>query len=278
LATVTGASLDAGTLTSNLEGPQRRARASRAAAVADARAAEVALKPAQVAARNASVAAAAARKELKRAQRDQDVAEARLAALVKRKTVKPEAEEAARKAIDIAKARLAEATEKDTRASEAAAIAVQAARDAQLKRDTAAAQLQATASALEPVSVFVSGKEGRIYLRQGFAPLMDAPITIRDTGERLGTHLFKAMSTSEDGSGVDWLAVTVPDAGAEGRLEAMRDRQHKKAQAALDRIEIPADIRAEISNRLWAGASLIVSDRGLNHETGRGTDFVVLTK
>jgi lipoprotein-anchoring transpeptidase ErfK/SrfK len=277
-ATVTGATLDSGALTINLEGPQQRARASRTAAVANARTAEAALKPAQAAARKASVAAATARKELSRAQRGRDVAEARLAALAKRKTVKPEAEAAARKAVDAAKARLAEATEKDTRASEAAATAVQAAKDAQLKRDTAAAQLQATASALEPVSIFVSGKDGRVYLRQGFAPLMDAPITIRDTGERLGTHVFKAMSTSEDGSGVEWLAVTVPDTGAEGRTEAMRDHQHQKAREALDRIEIPANIRAEISNRLWAGASLIVSDHGLNHEIGRGTDFVVLTK
>jgi hypothetical protein len=277
-ATVTGASLNSGALTTNLEGPQQRARTSRAVAVANARTAEAALKPAQAAAKKASVAAAAARKELNRAQRGRDAAEARLAALAKRKTVKPEAEMAARKAIDAAKARLAEATEKDTRASQAAAIAVQAAKDAQLKRDTAAAQLQATASALEPVSVFVSGKEGRIYLRQGFASVMDAPITIRDTGERLGTHLFKAMSTSEDGASVEWLAVTVPDTGAEGRTEAMRDHERKKAREALDRIEIPANIRSEISNRLWAGASLIVSDHGLNHEIGRGTDFVVLTK
>jgi hypothetical protein len=86
------------------------------------------------------------------------------------------------------------------------------------------------------------------------------------------------MSTSEDGASVEWLAVTVPDTGAEGRTEAMRDHERKKAREALDRIEIPANIRAEISNRLWAGASLIVSDHGLNHETGRGTDFVVLTK
>ncbi|NJO23538.1 MAG: hypothetical protein HC868_12160 [Sphingomonadales bacterium] len=157
-------------------------------------------------------------------------------------------------------------------------MAAQAAKDAQLKRDTAAAQLQATASALDPISVFVSAKDRRIYLRHGFAPLTDAPVTIRDTGKRLGTHVFKAMSTSEDGSSVEWLAVTVPDAGAEGRTEARLDRQLKKAQEALDRVEIPAEILAEISNRLWAGASLIVSDHGLNHETGRGTDFVVLTK
>lgn len=277
-ATLTGGRIETNALSTTVEGPQRRARAARAVAVADARAAEAALKPAQAAAKKAAVSAAAARKDLKRAERGLSAAEAKLAALAKRKTVKPEAEQSARKAIDVAKARLAETAEKDARAGEAATAAAQAARDAQLKRDTAAAQLQATASALEPVSVFVSAKEGRVFLRQGLAPLMDAPVTIRDTGERLGTHIFKAMATSEDGSSVEWLSVTVPEAGAEGRMEATRDRQLKKAQQALDRIEIPANIRAEISNRLWAGASLIVSDHGLNHEIGRGTDFVVLTK
>ena len=277
-ATLTGSRLETSALTTTVEGPQRRARAGRAAAVADARSAEAALKPAQAATKKMAATAAAARTELKRAERALSAAEARLAGLVKRKTVKPEAEQKARTAIDAAKARLAEATEKDAQSAEAAAAALQVAKDAQLKRDTAAAQLQATASALEPVSVFVSAKEGRIFLRQGLAPLMDAPIAIRDTGERLGTHIFKAISTSEDGSKVEWLSVSVPEAGAEGRMEATRERQLKKAQQALDRIEIPANIRAEIANRLWAGASLIVSDHGLNHETGRGTDFVVLTK
>lgn len=277
-ATVTGARLDSGALTTTLEGPQRRARAARAAAVAIARAAEAALKPAQALAKKTSVAAAAARTELKRAQRGQDVAEARLVTLTKRKTAKPEAEVAARKIIDAAKARLAEATEKEARASAAATAAVQAAKNTQLKRNTAAAQLQATGSALDPISVFISGKEGRVYLRQGFTPLMDAPITIRDTGQRLGTHLFKAMATSEDGSSVEWLAITVPDTGSEGRTDARRDRHLQRAQEALDRIEISPAVLAEISNRLWAGSSLIVSDHGLNHETGRGTDFVVLTK
>jgi lipoprotein-anchoring transpeptidase ErfK/SrfK len=276
-ATVTGASLHSGALASNLEGPQRRARGSRIAAVANARGTEAALKAALAGAKKTTNEAAAARAALKRAQKSLAAAEARMAALAK-KARKPDALDAARKAIDAANTSLAEATTKEARASGMAAIASAVAMEAQAARDAAAAALQSSASSLDPVSVFVSGKDGRIYLRQGFAPLMDAPVTIRDTGDRLGTHVFKAMSTSEDGSSVEWLAVTVPDAGAEGRTDAMRDRQLKKAREALDRIEIPPAIRTEISNRLWAGASLIVSDHGLNHETGRGTDFVVLTK
>ena len=277
-ASLTGSRLETGTLATNLEGPQRRARISRTAAVASARAVETALKPALMGAKKTATEAAAARAALKRAQQSLAAAEARMAALAKRKGQKPDALDAARKAIDAANTRLAEAATKEERASGMAAVAAAMATEAQAARDAAAAALQSSASSLDPISVFVSAKEGRIFLRQGFTPLMDAPITIRDTGGRLGTHIFSAISTSEDGSGVEWLAVTVPNAGAEGRTEAMRDRQLKKAQEALDRIEIPPAVHAEIANRLWAGASLIVSDHGLNHETGRGTDFVVLTK
>jgi len=45
----------------------------------------------------------------------------------------------------------------------------------------------------------------------------------------------------------------------------------------LDRVAIPAAARTFISERLTPGSSLIISDNGISQETGRGTDFVVLT-
>jgi hypothetical protein len=50
-----------------------------------------------------------------------------------------------------------------------------------------------------------------------------------------------------------------------------------KANAALDRIEIPQDTVAKISELLTPASSLIISDDGLSHETGKGTDFIVVT-
>jgi hypothetical protein len=47
---------------------------------------------------------------------------------------------------------------------------------------------------------------------------------------------------------------------------------------ALDRITIPAETMARVSEMLTPGASVIISDQGLGPETGRGTDFIVLTK
>jgi hypothetical protein len=48
------------------------------------------------------------------------------------------------------------------------------------------------------------------------------------------------------------------------------------ASEVLDRIEIPPETMARIAELLSPGASLIVSDQGISHETGQGTDFVVL--
>jgi hypothetical protein len=50
------------------------------------------------------------------------------------------------------------------------------------------------------------------------------------------------------------------------------------AKAALDRITMPENAVARISELMSVGASLIVSDEGLGPETGKETDFVVLTK
>jgi hypothetical protein len=45
---------------------------------------------------------------------------------------------------------------------------------------------------------------------------------------------------------------------------------------ALDRLTIPADAMAKISEALSTGGSIIVSDQGISSgETGAGTDFIV---
>jgi hypothetical protein len=50
-----------------------------------------------------------------------------------------------------------------------------------------------------------------------------------------------------------------------------------KASAALDRIEIPQDVVERISELLTPGSALIVSDYGISEETGKDTDFIVVT-
>ena len=50
------------------------------------------------------------------------------------------------------------------------------------------------------------------------------------------------------------------------------------ARAALDSIRIPHDVQDMIAELAKPGTSLIISERDLSHETGKGTEFVVLTR
>ena len=151
-----------------------------------------------------------------------------------------------------------------------------------------------------PVSVFVSRKERRVYVRKGFEPLFDMPVTIRDQDQAIGTHVFTALSEIAEDLTMRWNVMSVPvgPPRAERRAELeLRFAANKKggkevisdavpspppstaaAKAALDRIEMPADVVTRISELMAVGASLIITDEGLGPETGQETDFVVLTK
>jgi hypothetical protein len=52
-------------------------------------------------------------------------------------------------------------------------------------------------------------------------------------------------------------------------------RPRETAASVLERFELAPETKAFISDRLWAGASLIVSDQGMSDETGKYTDFIV---
>ena len=118
-----------------------------------------------------------------------------------------------------------------------------------------------------PVSVFISRKEGRLFVRKGFAPVFDAPVTFDHPERPLGTHVFSAYAAAGEGNAVRWTVVSIPSATATS-----------SAADTLDRISIPRDAVERISDLMSPGASLVVSDQGLGPETGVGTDFIVLTR
>ena len=118
-----------------------------------------------------------------------------------------------------------------------------------------------------PVSVFISRKEGRLYVRKGFEPVFDMAVEIERPNEPLGTHVFTAMGQKDDAT-MRWTVVSMSQAA----------KSPVSAADALDRIGIPQEARDEISGLLTPGASLIISDQGLGAETGKGTDFIVLTR
>jgi hypothetical protein len=143
------------------------------------------------------------------------------------------------------------------------------------------------------ISVFVSRKDSKLYVRQNFAPLFDVPVTIAPSDRPLGTHVFTAQVDPNDANRLHWSVVSLPAAArnAERRDEDERaSRRHKMAGGAemkplpvpdspteaLDRLSIPADAMARITDALSTGGSIIVSDQGIAAgETGEGTDFIV---
>jgi lipoprotein-anchoring transpeptidase ErfK/SrfK len=139
------------------------------------------------------------------------------------------------------------------------------------------------------VAVFVSRKEQRIFVRQAFIPLFDMPVVIEDADQPLGTHVFTAMEVTENGGGMRWNLITVPiETTAQERREArkkpkeaarpiFRQKPTASAAEALNRIQIPPEAVERISELLVPGSSLVVSDEGLGRETGRYTEFIVLS-
>jgi hypothetical protein len=147
----------------------------------------------------------------------------------------------------------------------------------------------ATAKKTVPISVFVSRKLSKLFVRRGFSPLFDAPVKIENPEVPLGTHVFTAMEFQNEGAAIRWTVVSIPEEfprtseGATKVREAPAKQNGlsvelaEKANAALDRIEIPQDTVERISELLSPASSLIISDTGFSRETGKNTDFIVLT-
>jgi hypothetical protein len=61
-----------------------------------------------------------------------------------------------------------------------------------------------------------------------------------------------------------------------GAVETKPVQVQNSPAEALDRLTIPADAMARITEALSTGGSIIVSDQGVGAgETGEGTDFIV---
>jgi hypothetical protein len=163
--------------------------------------------------------------------------------------------------------------------AKAAAVASDAAQDAatDVKRKTL------------PISLFVSRKTQRFYVRQGYVPVFEGPITIQDPERPLGTYVFTAFGDANERA--RWGVVSMyTDGNSKDAPEPVAARSTSRkgesreavpadvagAKAALDRIAIPQEAIQRITDVVLPGSSLIVSDEGLNIETGKDTDFVIV--
>jgi hypothetical protein len=170
--------------------------------------------------------------------------------------------------------------------------ALTTAREASVVAETAqVAAAEATrqvAREREPVSVLISRKTQRLYVRQAFEPILESSVTIRDPDRPIGTHIFTALERTNGEANMRWNVVSLAGGRSSGvaQSQAPVGEGHGRdvepvltdpgsAKRALDRIVIPQDVLDRITG-IAPRSSLIITDEALSSETGKGTDFVII--
>ncbi len=122
------------------------------------------------------------------------------------------------------------------------------------------------------MSIYISRATQKLYVRRNthkpapdgggevFDTTIEVPVTIRDPGKPIGTHVFTAMAPND--GGLRWSAVTIDHAD--------------NAKAALDRITIPQAVLDRIAPTALPRSSIVISDEPLSVETNYRTEFVAV--
>jgi L,D-transpeptidase-like protein len=294
------ASANAASARTRLLNPMERAKVIRELAVADAAAKAKAAKQAAETATLKSAAANSATAAWRASETALATARARRNAAAKALDQTTPLSAPAEHALAAADLKVAE-TEKvsqDARALEAAAtaaamVAAKSASEAEQASREAAIALKAAEQGTEPISILISKKAGRLYIRQSWVPIYEAPVAFKDPGQPIGTHVYLAVASERSGENLRWLTVSLassaqarPRKDAKPRVQELSvaagpsssETLLESASSALGRFELTEEAKRFVEERLWIGASLIVSDEGLSNETGTYTDFIVLTR
>jgi hypothetical protein len=243
------------------------------------------VKPAETTATDSSTAKAEAIAEVAKPQKPK--VEATKVEAAKPEPAKPETAK-----VEPAKAEVQTTTDKP--AATKAADAPDAKKDpARLPGVEKAAKAERKREGL--IAVFISRKDGKLYVRQNFKPLFEVPVTIAPSDRLLGTHVFTAEVDKNDPNLLRWSVVSLPVTARNAHKSDDDERASRRRKVAgvipaetkplpapnspaeaLDRITVPPEAMARIAEALTTGASIVVSDQGINAgETGEGTDFIV---
>lgn len=150
-----------------------------------------------------------------------------------------------------------------------------------------------------PASIYISRKTGKLYVRQKWRPMFEAPVTFANPDQPLGTHLYTAIDYSNEAkTQLAWSSISIPAGTAatakpdtRSRLEKLKAKvaaetagvpepvaaTRQTPQAALERVSMDASVREQVEELMKPGSSVIITDHGISNETGQYTDFIVLT-
>ena len=139
------------------------------------------------------------------------------------------------------------------------------------------------ARSAKPVSVLISRKDQRMYVRQGFETVLEAPIVIENADQPMGTHVFTAMGV-KNGRTLDWTVVSLTSPLSGNLVLRADDKRRAKVKSdptavaarALERVSFPPEAIAAVSEVIKPGSSVIVSDETNSQYFGAGTDLSVL--
>lgn len=138
-----------------------------------------------------------------------------------------------------------------------------------------------------PISVFVSRKSGKVLVRQGFEPLFEAQVRIDHPDAPLGTHVFTALEYVSGERALSWSVISMAAAIPAERSRRGRETQAsgsarpvipQTAAASLARVHLSDEVLERIAEFLKPGSTFMISDLDASSETGKGTDFVLLTR
>ena len=109
--------------------------------------------------------------------------------------------------------------------------------------------------------MFVSRKQNRVFVRQGFEELFDLRVIIAEPDRPLGTHIFTAMALKDDGKAMRWTVMSISSGYSQHVAHAgARHNSRKSAETepavpaastaaeALDRITLPPEAIERISH------------------------------
>ncbi len=91
---------------------------------------------------------------------------------------------------------------------DAAARTNDEAKAAEAERDVAVEAADEAQRKTAPVSVLVSRKMQRLYVRRGFEPVFEGPVTISDADKPIGTYVLTALNSSNEGE-MRWSVVSM---------------------------------------------------------------------
>ena len=121
----------------------------------------------------------------------------------------------ATKDAEAAAPKVAAATEKLKAAEDEFQAATKAAAPAIAAMDAAVAAASEAKRKTKPVSIFISLKTQRLYVRQGYEPIFDASVAIAEPDKPIGTHVYTAVDYTNGSKDLRWTAVTLEHKNAD---------------------------------------------------------------